>query len=562
MTNKINNLKFDSNSDIIIHENCEETKLNKKIDLNNNDNDKQDLNKLEEPNSSINIIEQKEKNKNEIINEKKVYEENGFNVNFIPEIIEKEKKKLEIQYNEKELKLKNEIENGNKKEINEYIENINKLKNELNLKNENLIKISQANGTLRKKLSELSEKVNSLFNNSINQKTIIRKLNTDISNKEKISLEEQLKMKEIQLKSIQNLFDAVNKENKSLKEKLDIFNNDEVKMKLINELKSKDNEINKLNQEKKELKFQLEQHNNCLKQYEIYKKEIEDITQELIKYKNKYIKLKLEYDKINTKDLNGKNNTNNNNQNLSKVKKKIEITKISNVNLVQKHLNLSKSETDIKAKQNIKKYNFSLFSDIEKKAIFTLFNNKEDLISFNKKISIIESFKNSNENALKNTIKLLKNELNEKKELIQYLSLKLKENEKMLILSCNHYNESDIKKQILKRKIKEQDEIINLLKNDNNNIEENNEINNNIKNIDITKRIDIKLKEINKIKKDLNINNNSYKSFRYSSNNIFNSLIPLIPKNITIRAKSKENELNDDNNKQQIRLSKDKSIQK
>ena len=472
------------------------------------------------------------------------------------------KKKLEIQYNEKELKLKNEIENGNKKGINEYIDNINKLKNELNLKNENLIKISQANGTLRKKLSELSEKVNSLFNNSINQKTIIQKLNTDISNKEKISLEEQLKMKEIQLKSIQNLFDAVNKENKSLKEKLDIFNNDEVKMKLINELKSKDDEINKLNQEKKELKFQLEQHNNCLKQYEIYKKEIEDITQELIKYKDKYIKLKLEYDKINTKDLNGKNNTNNNNKNLSKAKKKIEITKISNVNLVQKHLNLSKSETDIKAKQNIKKYNFSLFSDIEKKAIFTLFNNKEDLISFNKKISIIESFKNSNENALKNTIKLLKNELNEKKELIQYLSLKLKENEKMLILSCNHYNESDIKKQILKRKIKEQDEIINLLKNDNNNIEENNEINNNIKNIDITKRIDIKLKEINKIKKDLNINNNSYKSFRYSSNNIFNSLIPLIPKNITIRPKNKENELNDDNNKQQIRLSKDKSIQK
>ena len=200
MTNKINNLKFNSNSDIIIHENCEETKLNKKIDLNNNDNDKQDLNKLEEPNSSINIIDQKEKNKNEIINEKKVYEENGINVNFIPEIIEKEKKKLEIQYNEKELKLKNEIENGNKKEINEYIDNINKLKNELNLKNENLIKISQANGTLRKKLSELSEKVNSLFNNSINQKTIIQKLNTDISNKEKISLEEQLKMKEIQLK--------------------------------------------------------------------------------------------------------------------------------------------------------------------------------------------------------------------------------------------------------------------------------------------------------------------------------------------------------------------------
>ena len=562
MTNKINNLKFDSNSDIIIHENCEETKLNKKIDLNNNDNDKQDLNKLEEPNSSINIIEQKEKNKNEIINEKKVYEENGINVNFIPEIIEKEKKKLEIQYNEKELKLKNEIENGNKKEINEYIDNINKLKNELNLKNENLIKISQANGTLRKKLSELSEKVNSLFNNSINQKTIIQKLNTDISNKEKISLEEQLKMKEIQLKSIQNLFDAVNKENKSLKEKLDIFNNDEGKMKLINELKSKDDEINKLNQEKKELKFQLEQHNNCIKQYEIYKKEIEDITQELIKYKNKYIKLKLEYDKINTKDLNGKNKTNNNNKNLSKAKKKIEINKISNVNLVQKHLNLSKSETDIKAKQNIKKYNFSLFSDIEKKAIFSLFNNKEDLISFNKKISIIESFKNSNENTLKNTIKLLKNELNEKKELIQYLSLKLKENEKMLILSCNHYNESDIKKQILKRKIKEQDEIINLLKNDNNNIEENNEINNNIKNIDITKRIDMKLKEINKIKKDLNINNNSYKSFRYSSNNIFNSLIPLIPKNITIRPKNKENELNDDNNKQQIRLSKDKSIQK
>ena len=539
-----NNFKVDSNSNPIIQNKYEEKKIINKNILNNNNNDKNNLNKLEELNSSTNLINNNEK--------KELYEEK----NFKDEIIEKEKEKIEIQSNQKELKLQRELENGYKNEINDYIDNINKLKNELRLKDENLTKISQTNETLRKNLFQFSEKVNSLFNNSINQNKTIQKLNVDISKKEKLPLEEQLKMKEMQLKSTQNLLNSMIKENKSLKVKLDIFNNDETKMKILDDLKIKDDEINKLNEEKKELKFQLEEHKKCVKQFEIYKKEINNLTQKLIKYKDKYIKLKLEYDKLNSKDLNNKNNTNNINLNLSKIKKKkVEITKTPFQNEDKKKLNISKSETDLK--KNYKINCFSLFSDIEKKAISTLFNNQKDLNSFNKKISIIQSFKSSNENSLRNTIKLLKNELVEKEEIIQYLLTIFKENEQMLIVSLNQNNESDITNQILKRKINEQQEIIKNLQNDNNNIK--NEDLNDLKNNDISTKIKLKLKEIKYLKKDLNDN---LKSFRLSSNNIMNSIDSLLPKMINSnRANSKKNLLND-NNKHQIKLNKNTIIQK
>ena len=539
-----NNFKVDSNSNPIIQNNYEEKKIINKNILNNNNNDKNNLNKLEKLNSSTNLINNNEK--------KELYEEK----NFKDEIIEKEKEKIEIQSNQKELKLQRELENGYKNEINDYIDNINKLKNELRLKDENLTKISQTNETLRKNLFQFSEKVNSLFNNSINQNKTIQKLNVDISKKEKLPLEEQLKMKEMQLKSTQNLLNSMIKENKSLKVKLDIFNNDETKMKILDDLKIKDDEINKLNEEKKELKFQLEEHKKCVKQFEIYKKEINNLTQMLIKSKDKYIKLKLEYDKLNSKDLNNKNNTNNINLNLSKIKKKkVEITKTPFQNEDKKKLNISKSETDLK--KNNKINCFSLFSDIEKKAISTLFNNQKDLNSFNKKISIIQSFKSSNENSLRNTIKLLKNELVEKEEIIQYLLTIFKENEQMLIVSLNQNNESDITNQILKRKINEQQEIIKNLQNDNNNIK--NEDLNDIKNNNISTKIKLKLKEIKYLKKDLN---DDLKSFRLSSNNIMNSIDSLLPKMINSnRPNSKKNLLND-NNKHQIKLNKNTIIQK
>ena len=569
MINKNNNFKIDSNSNSIIPDNFEEKKIIKTIVLKNNNTDNKNLNNLEELNSSTNIINNYEKKEIQISDEKKLYEENGCNVNNIDEIIEKERKKFEIRYNQKELKLKNELEICYKNEINDYIDNINKLKNELRLKDENLIKISQINETLRKNLSQFSDKINSLFNNSMNQNKTIQKLNADIPNKEKVSLEEQLKMKEIQLKSKQNFLDAINKENKSLKVKLDIFTNDESKQKILEDLKIKDDLINKLNEEKKGLKFQLEEHKKCLKQFEMYKKEIDNLTQKLIKYRDKYKKLKVEYDKLNSKDLNNNNNTNkknvnnnNNNLNFSKRKnKKFEISKTPVLNQVKKKLNVSKSESDIKEKKN-KMNNFSLFSDIEKKAISTLFNNQEDLNSFNKKISIIQSFKSSNENTLRNTIKLLKNELCEKEEIIQYLSAKFKENEQMLIVSLNQNNESDKTNQMLKRKINEQKEIINNLKNENNNTIENNDLNDS-RNNDISKKVKIKLKEINTLKKDLEINNGNFKSFRLSSNNIMNSIAPLNPKMLNSnRDNNKKNELNENNNNHLIKLTKNEIIQK
>ena len=76
---------------------------------------------------------------------------------------------------------------------------VKKLKEEISVKENNLIKISQTNDILRNNLKKLSEQVNNLFNQITKQKQFIKKLNEDSKNKEKTPLEEELKIKEMQL---------------------------------------------------------------------------------------------------------------------------------------------------------------------------------------------------------------------------------------------------------------------------------------------------------------------------------------------------------------------------
>ena len=70
-----------------------------------------------------------------------------------------------------------------------------KLKEEIS--ENNLIKIYQTNVILRTNLKKLSEQVNNLFNQITKQKQFIKTLNEDSKNKEKTTLEEELKMKEM-----------------------------------------------------------------------------------------------------------------------------------------------------------------------------------------------------------------------------------------------------------------------------------------------------------------------------------------------------------------------------
>ena len=56
----------------------------------------------------------------------------------------------------------------------------------------------------------------------------------------------------------------------------------------------------------------------------------------------------------------------------------------------QSKLISSKSTNDIKQTNKI---SYSLFSEEERKAISTLFNNKEDYEAFYKKISVLETYK-------------------------------------------------------------------------------------------------------------------------------------------------------------------------
>ena len=559
MSNKNHEITFDRDLSPIIgkEENIKETK-DKNLNDNNNTQNKnviklEHLNSLEfdvknsrnQNNKNQNYENLEKQNKLNQTQEKILYEEIGVNVNFIPDIIKNEKIKLENDYNKKEENIKNKIEENFINEKNELMDLINNLKLEIKSKDENLIKISHLNEILRKKLSEISDKIKVLYNEKVNNKKIIKKLNEDNNNnKEKYSLEEELKKKEIQLKTTQNILNAVNKENKSLKEKLDFYNEDEGIIKLLDNLQLKTEENNKLIQEIKDLKFQIEEHKKCKKQFENNKKEINDLTHKLIKFKEKYVQLKLENNinqnlkekenkKIKTNIDENKNSNIINSPKKILIRKNLEISKFE----IKKKLNPSNSSPDIKSKRNFElNNNFSLFSDNEKKAISTLFNNKEELDSFNKKITIIESYRSSNENAFKNKIKKLTNELSEKEEIIQYLTSKSKENELKLMLSLNQINGTDRANKILKRKINEQKEVINYLQSDKNK-KENKDFNelksefnltNRKSELNIMKKVNLKIKEIEKLKKDLNISDidNNIKYNRNSFNHISNSLIP------------------------------------
>ena len=116
---------------------------------------------------------------------------------------------------------------------------VKKLKEEIS--ENNLNKISQTNVILRTNLKKLFERVNNWFNQITKQKQFIKKLNEDSKNKEKTPLEEELKMKEMQLNSSKNLIESLSKENKSLKEKLEIYG--DYKMNLLDSIKLKDSEI-------------------------------------------------------------------------------------------------------------------------------------------------------------------------------------------------------------------------------------------------------------------------------------------------------------------------------
>ena len=309
MSNKNYEITFDRDLSPINgkEESIKETKDKNLNDKNNTQNKNiiklEHLNSLEfdvknsrnQNNKNQNYENLEKQNKLNQTQEKILYEEIGVNVNFIPEIIKNEKIKLETDYNKKEENIKNKIKENFINEKNELMDLINNLKLEIKSKDENLIKISHSNEILRKKLSEISDKIKVLYNEKVNNKTIIKKLNEDNNNnKEKYSLEEELKKKEIQLKTTQNILNAVNKENKSLKEKLDFYNEDEGIIKLLDNLQLKTEENNKLIQEIKDLKFQIEEHKKCKKQFENNKKEINDLTHKLIKFKEKYVQLKLE----------------------------------------------------------------------------------------------------------------------------------------------------------------------------------------------------------------------------------------------------------------------------
>ena len=109
---------------------------------------------------------------------------------------------------------------------------------------------------------------------------------------------------------------------------------------------------------------------------------------------------------------------------------------------------------------------YSLFNDEERACLLKLFKTKENFDLFNKKITVLESYRNSNDNLMKSSMKQLQNLLASKEEQIEYLSLKCKENEMKLRISHNTMNEGKNTVKIYQRKNNEMQNFIDdLLKN-------------------------------------------------------------------------------------------------
>ena len=214
---------------------------------------------------------------------------------------------------------------------------------------------------------------------------------------------------------------------------------------------------------------------------------------------------------------------------------------------------------------------YKLFNESEQKAISTLFESEEELNKFKQKIKILENRNSAAEKQYSQEIKDLKKIINEKDDQIKYLNTKIHENEikfKMLKNQAKEKNTNTIsntnekkkeKKLTVKQQLKEYGYGSNF-KNKNEQLEKMNLIINNLKEELNKYQIEkFREKELNDIKKELEIPDNT-KKFRNSFLKVKNEEIQMFIdgnispgkelKNVKILKNiGKDNKRNNNNNK-------------
>ena len=320
-----------------------------------------------------------------------------------------------------------------------HMKEITKLNEEINIKNKNLKKLSNINKNMKISLNDLTRKLDELlYKFTKDQKKLISKSINNTNAKEK-NFEEQLLLKEKELKNQQNMINILSKDNKKLRHSLEIQNTFELNRNLSDKLFIKEQEIINLNKIIKDYEHKYKKHNECQKEIDILKEKLINNQKELsekkkeifINHKNiiqlqsKYISSKDAINAINKNikerkikknlklsfDTNIINNSNNSLNPSNKYNSFTQNKKNLNSIPIQRDLSENNKNNRTIDISNNSNYNiiFNIFSKEEIDIIKKLYENKDDKFQeFIKKIEILEKYQNSKDRAYLTTIKRLK----------------------------------------------------------------------------------------------------------------------------------------------------------
>ena len=450
-----------------------------------------------------------------------------------------------------------------------HMKEISKLKEEIDTKDKNLKSLSKVNKNLKISLNNLTKRLDELiFKFTKDQKKLIHKNNLS-SDKQK-NFEEQLLLKERELKNQQNMINILSKDNKKLRHNLDIKNTFELNRDLSDKLYIKDQEIINLKKIIKDYEHKYKKHDECQKEIDMLREKLLNNQKELSEKKKEIFISHKNITQLQSKFVSSESAINLINKNIKERNKKIKL-KINILNNcftpsknelnsknkillspIKMQRELSENRINSKSIDYINNYNyniiFNIFSEEELDIIKALYENKyEKYNEFIRKVNILEKYQNSKDKAYLITIKKLKmkiddyiyrnncaeNSIKDKDNKIFFLTKQIKEllkknkdlneNNKKLIALIRKLNKKYEEEKISKIKLAnhllkyesenkiENDNKINSIKvtDNNNNINNNNDLNKNenISNENINKDIIIGKDDLSNENKIINNEN-------------------------------------------------------
>ena len=363
-----------------------------------------------------------------------------------------------------------------------HMKEISKLNEEINIKDKNLKLLAKVNKNLRNSLNNLTQKLDELLYKFTKDQKKLNLKGNNMNNKEK-NFEEQLLLKEKELKNQQNMINILSKDNKKLRHNLEMQNNFELNRNLSDKLFIKEKEIVNLNKIIKDYEHKYQKHNECQKEIDSLKEKLINNQKELSEKKKEIFISHKNITQLHSKIINSESAINLVNKNIKerKRKEKLKLNILSNSPVTKQgttinnnkiyspilmHRELSennKINKTIDISNNNNNVIYNIFTKEEIDAIKKLYEKKEDKFEeFKKKVEILEKYQNSKDKAYLVSIKKLKmkmddyihqynlaeNTIKDKESKIFFLSRQIKD----LIQRKNELNENNKKLTLLLNK--------------------------------------------------------------------------------------------------------------